>query len=282
MGELMLHRDRLKKLGDKLKSIIDKSDGITERHAALEFMQILLWADTGVRSESLEWRECCGESSSLAPPGFFGVDVNTILPPNKAKGTYVSRIERGDVSITGTFHDNEISLAIQFSFAGITVAIGGDGTRNNFEVRRRYEANKKAKINAKVVNLPHHGSRIDCNPGVLDQLFSNVGRRIAVTSADGQSHPDLEVINWLEQNSIEPYCTNLIPACGANVQRLLMLPGIDPVLARWIREVAANLGCVQPCQGDVTVRIQEDGTFDVSPEYRNLCGFRGDYSRLIA
>jgi hypothetical protein len=27
------------------------------------------------------------------------------------------------------------------------------------------------------------------------------------------------VIEWLERNQIRPYCTNLIPACGANIKR---------------------------------------------------------------
>ena len=282
MGDLFSNRDRLKKLSSKLLKIIKSTDGMTQRRAALEFVQILQWADTSAKNGTLEWRECFGEESSIAPPGFSGVDVKTILPPSRARGNYVDRIVRRDMSVIGTFQDNEISLAIQFSYGDVTIVLGGDGTKRNWEIRRRYEANRKSAINAQVVNLPHHGSKHDCEPAVLSQLFSNDGRRVAVTSADGHSHPDLEVINWLQKNSIEPYCTNLIPTCGANAQRLLKLPGIDPLLARWVREVAANSGQVQPCQGDVVIRIQSNNTFDVFPEHRNSCGFRGDYDRLIA
>jgi beta-lactamase superfamily II metal-dependent hydrolase len=282
MGDLLLNQGRLKQLCEKLKKLCNCTDGLTQRQASLEFMQILRWADTGAKSGTLEWRECSGESSSIAPPGFSPVEISTILPPNRVKGTYISRIERSDMSVFGTFQDNEISLALQFLYGSVVVVLGGDGTNSNWKLRRRYETNKNAAINAQVANLPHHGSRRACTSEVLTQLFSDGGRRIAVTSADGQSHPDLEVIKWLEHNSVEPYCTNLIPTCGANAQRLLVLPGLDPLLARWIREVAANVGKIQPCQGNIAICIEDDGAFDVLPEHNNSCAFRGDYQQLMA
>ena len=85
-----------------------------------------------------------------------------------------------------------------------------------------------------MVNLPHHGSQNGCSPDVLRQLFADTGQRFAVTSADGQSHPDLDVIKWLQAEWISPYCTNLISACGANAQQLLSLPTLDPEIARWV------------------------------------------------
>jgi len=102
-----------------------------------------------------------------------------------------------------------------------------------------------------------------------------------VSSADGISHPDVEVIEWLESNHIEPFCTNLIPACGAHVQRLLILPGLEPELARWIREVS-NVHQVQAYQGDVIIKIEDSGELTVKPEHNNLCSYRGDYDRLFA
>jgi hypothetical protein len=167
-------------------------------------------------------------------------------------------------------------LAFRFSYKGKTLIFGGDVPAGNWELRRRYESNSKTALSGDVVNLPHHGSRIDCEKAVLVQVFAAAGRRIGVTSANGLSHPDLDVIRWLSSNKIEPYCTNLIPACGANAQQLLTLPGIDPGLARWIREVSANTGQVQTCQGDIVVRIDENGELEVVPEHANHCGFRAD------
>ena len=70
--------------------------------------------------------------------------------------------------------------------------------------------------------------------------------------------------------------------CGATATRLMPLGGIDTTLARWMREVAANPGQVQVCQGDVTIRINDDGNFTVTPENAVPCGFRRGYQSLQA
>jgi hypothetical protein len=247
-----------------------------------EFLQILQWADTAARHGRLHWYECSGDALIIAPPGFAGVEILTLVPPNKAKGIYIEQIEREDPCLLGTVKENEISLALQFSFASIRVILGGDSTKANWEARRRYERNKASPIAAQVVNLPHHGSRIDCDDAVLSQLFALDGERFGISSGNGLSHPDLDVIKWLEKTQIRPYCTNLIPACGANTQKLLILGAYDPKLARWLREVSDNTGQVQPCQGDVSIRISDSGDLEVVPEHANACAFRGDYHGLFS
>jgi hypothetical protein len=282
LGGLLANRERLKALTKKIKLLLAKSDHPDQRYAALEFGQILHWADEGVARETLEWHECSGEDHAIAPLGFMGVDVRTILPPSRVTGGYIQRIAREDMSVTGRFQDNEISLALKFTAFGRTVVLGGDGTRDNWEWRQRFELRQGSSISASAVNLPHHGSKYDCAPSVLDQLFLPDGKRYAISSGDGQSHPDLEVIQLLEKRKIAPYCTNLISACGANVRQLLTLSQFEPSLARWIREVATNAGSSQVCQGDITIRVFEDGRLEVQPEHQHPCGFRGDLDHLFA
>jgi hypothetical protein len=150
----------------------------------------------------------------------------------------------------------------------------------NWNDRRRWEKNAKATINASVVNVPHHGSREDCPDDVLLQLFAAQGDRAGITSANGHNHPSFEVIKWMERNGVKPYCTNLIPQCGANAQRLLTLPTLDPRMQRWVREVVTNANTVQACQGDVAVMLDGAGRFDISREFKNACVYRGDYAAL--
>jgi beta-lactamase superfamily II metal-dependent hydrolase len=281
LGGLLNNRARLKKLAQKIKVLLGKSDDRNQRYAALEFGQILRWAEEGAGHQTLAWHECSGEDVVLAPQGFIGVDVRTILPPSRVTGSYIQRIAQEDMSVTGRFEDNEISLALKFSAFGRTVVLGGDGTRENWEARQKFEARQGTSLSASAVNLPHHGSKYDCVSGVLDQLFARDGKRFAISSGDGYSHPDVEVIQLLKERKIDPYCTNLIPACGANVRQLLTLPQLEPALARWVREVASNTR-PQVCQGDITIRIFEDGRLEVEPEHRHACGFRGDFDHLFA
>jgi beta-lactamase superfamily II metal-dependent hydrolase len=200
MGQLLQNRERLKNLARKCLDVTKRSDGADQRLAALEFAQILRWADRGGANGTLQWHECKGEECTIAPPGFSDVEICTILPPSRVVGSYVERILKEDMSVLGRFEDNEISLAFRFSYGGKTVILGGDGTASNWAARRRYERNKNTSLSGDVVNLPHHGSRYDCDPDVLTQLFSASGRRVGISSANGMTHPDLEVIQWLQKN----------------------------------------------------------------------------------
>jgi hypothetical protein len=251
-----------------------------DANASLEFAQILLWAD-GLQKTGQFWNECKGDDHRIAPPGFAGVELKTIIPSARVVGEYIQRILRDDQTVLGHFDDNEISLALEFTYANRTIILGGDGTEKNWLARRRFETNAGKGLSADVVNLPHHGSQNGCSPGVLTQLFADAGQRFAVTSADGQSHPDLDVIKWLQAESISPYCTNLIPACGANAQQLLSLPTLDPEIARWVREVSTGAKTIQPCQGDVKIEINSAGAIFIEPEHNNACAFRGDYDLLF-
>jgi hypothetical protein len=136
-------------------------------------------------------------------------------------------------------------------------------------------------INAAVVKIPHHGSRADANQNVIKYLFSSSGRRAAVISANGQSHPSEEVIRNLEKYHIEPYCTNLIPTCGANVRQLINVRGVDPELGKFINFFQGSGNRTQPCQGDITVTVGDDGTISIAKQFQHPCGFRGEFEALF-
>lgn len=279
LGDLFRDRNRLAKFAKKLAHVAKTSEG-DPRKEAWELLQIIRWADLESQRNALDWRECAGEHLQLAPSGFAAVSVATILPPTKVKGSYIQQIERQDGHIIGTIKENEISLALEFSYGGAVVVLGGDGTAGNWKDRRRWEVNRNLSISALAVNLPHHGSYRDCDEDVLTQLFAATGERAGISSANGHSHPSFEVIKWMEANRVKPYCTNLIPQCGANTRQLLNAPALDPRMRRWLNDVAANLGTVQACQGDITISIDPSGKVSVEREFRNLCPYRGDYAAL--
>lgn len=278
IGDLLAHRKRMAAFAKKLARLLH-TDSPDIRNAALELLQIIKWAD----EKEADWQECAGDFNSIAPPGFEGVDVATLLPPRSVKGRYIQKIESQDLSVLGDIADNELSFALQFTYSGKKMIIGGDVTRDNWVSRKRFETNRNETIEAHLVNLPHHGSKYDCPPDVLSRLFSHDGHRVAITSANGISHPDPEVISWLEANNVMPYCTNLIPACGAIMYQLnrFQFTDFEPVLARWLAELREPRATAQPCQGDITVRIHPDGRHEISTETGNACAYRGDFQPLL-
>lgn len=279
LGDVLRHRDRLRKLADQLSRVVNRSDGEI-RQSTFELIQILFWAD----HNKDHWFECAGEENQIAPPGFKEVNAATILPVLRTKGSMIEMIENEDPLLAGSPKDNEISLALRFEYRGKIVVLGGDATAENWRLRRRhFEKNAGREISASAVNLPHHGSRTDCSEEIIDQLFSRADTVLyGISSADGLSHPSPDVIRWLEARKIQPYCTNLIPMCGANILSFTNMGNIDPELARYLREVNDRPGHVHPCQGDITISIDRAGQLKVVPQFGNACGFRGGFAALGA
>ncbi len=213
---IMFNSKRLKLWKKLLADLHQRTDDRVIRAGARELLLIIKWAE---ENRNL-WTECDGDENRIAPIGFHDVEIHTILPPRRTKGTYLNMIDTQNPMALGSFRENDISLALAFTYRGRKVLIGGDGCAENWRFRRmHFEQTSKKSISACAVNLPHHGSKIDCNAEVIQQLFDlKSGETLfAVTSADGQSHPDFEVIERLQKLGIQPYCTNLTPTCGGTV-----------------------------------------------------------------
>lgn len=281
LGNFIENAPRRAKLKKQLSSLFARTDSESLRHARLELLQILRWAQENHNAGLTIWQECDGELNTLAPEGFAGVEFSTILPPKSAKAHWLEKIDKGELDRPGAVNENDLSIALSLKYCGIEVIVGGDGTKVNWESKRRFEIRRGAAFGAPIVNLPHHGSRLDCDSDVLEFLFCKNGDRFGISSADGNSHPAPETINWLSDHGIAPYCTNLISLCGANVMNLPVSPGLNRELARWIQEVSNKAHRIQVCQGDITLTISDRGAVTIGTETGVPCGFRGEYSKIL-
>jgi beta-lactamase superfamily II metal-dependent hydrolase len=162
MGDLLANRKRLSALGKKLYRLTNETDAPEIRHASLELLQIIKWAD----SKEAEWYECAGDRNEIAPPGFTDVEIATILPPRQVKAQFIDKIERQDLTVLGNLEDNDLSLAIELRYCNKKMLIGGDGTKANWDTRRRFEGRQNQSVQAPLINLPHHGSQYDCTPEI--------------------------------------------------------------------------------------------------------------------
>jgi len=280
--EALRNEKRRSSLYETLLKARERLDPTSSLKSATEELLLLIkWVDT--HQAIVEF--CSGDRQQLAVPGFEAIDFHSILPPSSAKGPYLSLIDARDVSVVEGFIANDISLAFEVCFAGRTILIGGDGTEKNWSRRRtQFEKHRRHAVVADAVCLPHHGSETDCTADVLAQLFpvAEGSNRVAVSSGDGRRHPSPRVIDWLHKNGVQPYCTNLIPMCGANAARLEQLAGLDPEYDRWIQEVSIGSHYTQVCQGDVTTRIEDDGSLTTASETNNFCPFRTDIGAMFA
>lgn len=230
-----------------------------------------------------DWEDPSGLIGILDVSGFHGVNFEHVLPPAKVKGSMFNDLDSGVFEVESPTH-NELTLAIRVIYGDVSVLLGGDGVRTHWLSQSTAAARSGKSIGAQIVKLPHHGSGTDCADDVLEKLFdSGDGEKIALISANGNSHPSKDVLDSLKKRNIKPYCTNLSRACGGGkVHDMLNSSGIESSLARFIGSVAQGDSGARstPCQGDLTIRIDAGGSVSVDRELKNLCTFRRDFENL--
>jgi beta-lactamase superfamily II metal-dependent hydrolase len=271
---------RIRNLSRQYIEIAKRQDDDEVSRAAEELVAILIFLYKNMKENVIQ---CAGEQVNLLPPeGFNETEIFTIAPPNRAKGHYFQQIATGDPKIVEDVKQNDLSVGVLIRVGSAEIVLGGDVPFDNWQFHRRRNRHSDEAINASIVKIPHHGSKHDASRMVLQYLFSTTGERVAVISANGHSHPSEEVIHNLEAMGIHPYCTNLIPQCGANVQQLINTRGVDPELGKFVNFFQGGLSKVQPCQGSVTLTIRPGMPIIIDREFQHPCGFRGDFARLFA
>ncbi len=271
---------RIKALAKKFREIGQLDDPVLTRDST-EFARILMTADTEFVANG-NWLECAGAHSQITPPGFQGVEISTILPPNKARGYYIQQIELDKLDVMQNPKDNDLSIAFYIFYGNAGIVLGGDGSLDNWLWHQQWHRRGGKSIVSGAVKLPHHGSERDCSPSVMGYLFDDSIDRYAFISADGQSHPSDGVLRWLRDHGIRPYCTNLSRGSGATVRRLVNVEGLDPVLGRWINQLAEGQDVVQVCQGDIVFSIAGSGRTRIATQYSHTCGCGTEIDALLA
>lgn len=239
-----------------------------------ELMQIFQEAYSAFYKRN-EWYELTGDYSRMAPDGFNGVEIHGIMPPKQVKGEIVQSIMNDDPKTLRTLDRNGISSAILLKYRGKTVVLGGDATADNWQAHKKFrERAPDVSINSDVVKLPHHGSKRDNKPETLEDFFAaSTSTPVAVISANGRSHPSVEIFSELNRLGCVRLCTNLFAGKAEAIKRLHLDPSIDKRLIHQLNVFAdIRPAKVQPCRGDIMVTIANDGTVSYETQYKSLCG----------
>ncbi|WP_417463198.1 ComEC/Rec2 family competence protein [Kordiimonas sp.] len=265
----------------KYLKIIEETDDKETRRGLFEFLEILRYLHSN--RDTIDILEYSGPSSGIYLEGFSDVSVNCSLPFKRFKGSYLERIIENDKAVFESEYENDLSLALVFEYQNVRVLLGGDSTNKNWQLYRNWRKTRPTTpdIASDIVKLPHHGSKHDCKDNLFEVAFSDVTEKeqIAIISANGRGHPHRDVLQNLEKKGILPYCTNLHKICGANVEDLVNTSGVEKVLGRQLAELA-NTGKTIPCQGDITISIDDTGAISVETEHNYPCGFRGSLESL--
>jgi len=268
-------KGRLKKLAEAYAAALNKTDSERFRRNLKEFILLMTQVNQDFGEE--KWIELDGHFNDIFPEGFKGVDIISILPPADAKGYFMQLLDHGSLDHVGNrSKENDLSAAFLVRFGGAEIVLGGDGTTTNWLKLAKAWSRKDWNLSADAVKLPHHGSKGDNPPKVLDNFFGD-GHRIGVISANGRSHPHADVLASLDELNIKPYCTNLSQHCGGKFREQFSAPELAPRLLRFIstmREPSPSFK--NPCQGDICLSISDNGEVTVTSEFDNACPYRAD------
>lgn len=266
-------------------------------HEFVDEVEELLKIVVAFREMGDSWEPLSNFGARVHIASMKDVNASLVLPPSAVKGEFFSNIAEGKSALRQD-KNNDLSLAIKFEYAGRTVIVGGDGTHSNWIfVRRRTPTSGQEEfgsLNADCVRLPHHGSKRDSGPIVLDYVYGATevtggsrdstdslaaDDRVAIISADGRTHPDPEVLAHLREKNVLPFCTNLSRVCsGAVPMASVSSHTVDEVLVRFVSSVAEPTSRPATCQGDITLTIDDTGRMTIDREFEVACPFRGELS----
>lgn len=230
------------------------------------------------------------------------VDISIFTPPASVKGALFAAIDAGKSPLRQD-RGNELSLSLVFRYAGRSFVVGGDGTYNNWLYARKRTKGctpgDPGSLEADGFRLPHHGSRQDSAPLVIDFVVKaerdtrvdrraedgiQQGDRVGLISADGKSHhPAKQVLGHLKESGILPFCTNLSIHCSpAQPQPSVSSNIVDEALVRFVGAVAESTSRPPACQGDIVFSIASDGEIAIDRQFKASCYFRNELDFLAA
>lgn len=103
---------------------------------------------------------------------------------------------------------NESSLIILFQYEGTKVLLTGDAGKNGLSQAIIYAKRKGISLNnCTIVKMPHHGSRKNINPEILDVLKGSEYFFFSCASDDEGHHPSMRLINLMIEKGMDNYQT---------------------------------------------------------------------------
>lgn len=268
LASLLTDEARLKKYAAMVYELADlaEDDDIAARH--LEFVEILVHAKQNFLPN--KWVEISGDYDRLGITGFGSAEFYGISPPRKMRGAITAMV-LGETELS-SIGNNDVSVAIQITYAGRKIILGGDTTNANWQWHRDFRKKINLSISAEVVKLPHHGSEKDNSSETLRDFFDGGHESIAVISANGRGHPDFQTIDHLNNYACHRLCTNLFNPNESSLRRIYSNEALSTRFKHHLNVYSTpQLARAQPCKGDITIQIGADGSVKTFTEHNTLC-----------
>ena len=104
---------------------------------------------------------------------------------------------------------NESSLIILFEYEGVKVLLTGDAGKVGLTNAINYAHLNGIKLNdCKIIKMPHHGSRKNVNPSIMDAFVGSETLLYSCATDDLGHHPSKRLINLMKEKGFKQYSTS--------------------------------------------------------------------------
>lgn len=104
---------------------------------------------------------------------------------------------------------NESSLIILFEYEGAKVLLTGDAGKEGLSKAIKYAHDNNIKLNdCSIIKMPHHGSRKNVNPTIMDAFVGSRALYYSCASNDLGHHPSQRLINLMNEKKFKQFSTS--------------------------------------------------------------------------
>lgn len=104
---------------------------------------------------------------------------------------------------------NESSLIILFEYEGTKVLFTGDAGKEGLSKAIKYAHDNNIKLNdCSIIKMPHHGSRKNVNPAIMDAFVGSRALYYSCASDDLGHHPSQRLINLMNEKNFKQFSTS--------------------------------------------------------------------------
>lgn len=104
---------------------------------------------------------------------------------------------------------NESSLIVLFEYDGVKILFTGDAGKEGLSQAIEYANENEISLNeCTIIKMPHHGSRKNVNPDIMDAFIGSKKLYYSCASDDLGHHPSLRLINMLNEKGFRQLSTS--------------------------------------------------------------------------
>lgn len=104
---------------------------------------------------------------------------------------------------------NESSLIVLFEYEGAKVLLTGDAGKKGLSKAIKYAHDNNIKLNdCSIIKMPHHGSRKNVNPVIMDAFVGSRALYYSCASDDLGHHPSQRLINLMNEKGFKQLGTS--------------------------------------------------------------------------